>query len=131
MVKSKKQLRHLLKLNKSEKQRKISSETSKKRKGKLHPKWKGGRKISSQGYILIHEREHPNSFISGYMFEHRKIMEKHIGRYLSSKERVHHIDFDRQNNNIENLKLFKNKTEHQQYHTLLRSFVREELCRKE
>lgn len=34
---------------------------------------------------------------------HRKVMEKHIGRPLEKKEIVHHIDGDRLNNDIDNL----------------------------
>lgn len=34
---------------------------------------------------------------------HRRVMEKHIGRPLEKKEIVHHIDGDRLNNDIDNL----------------------------
>ena len=40
------------------------------------------------------------------------IVEKNIGRKLGSKEVVHHIDGNRKNNNIENLYLCKNQSEH-------------------
>jgi hypothetical protein len=48
--------------------------------------------------------------------EHRKIYEDYIGRKLLKDEVVHHIDFNRTNNNIENLYLYNNKSEHTRQH---------------
>lgn len=44
-----------------------------------------------------------------YIFEHILVMEKEIGRFLQNHEIVHHIDKNKQNNNIENLYLFSGK----------------------
>lgn len=38
-----------------------------------------------------------------WVYEHRHVMEKHLGRKLSRKEHVHHIDGDSLNNALENL----------------------------
>ena len=54
------------------------------------------------------------------LLEHRLVLEKHIGRYLSKKEVVHHIDKNRSNNNIENLKLFESESKHMAFHAKLR-----------
>jgi hypothetical protein len=42
-------------------------------------------------------------------------MEKHLGRYLTKNEVVHHIDGNIKNNDINNLQLFKNHGEHTKY----------------
>jgi hypothetical protein len=67
--------------------------------------------LTDQGYIkVIKPKEHPNK--GRYIFLHRLVMEKKIGRYLTPIERVHHIDGNKQNNNPDNLQLFKNQSEH-------------------
>lgn len=80
--------------------------------GDQNPNWHGGRLIDKQGYILIHCPAHPNRDRHGYMREHRLVMEKHLGRYLTRKEVVHHIDDNPQNNVIENLKLYGSNGKH-------------------
>lgn len=51
---------------------------------------------------------------------HRTIMEKVIGRPLTSKEVVHHIDGDKLNNSPSNLMLFPNQAAHAAHHAKLR-----------
>jgi len=53
--------------------------------------------------------------------EHRALMEEHLGRRLSNSERVHHIDFDKRNNRIENLFLCSSDAHHRRVHS---SFAR-------
>lgn len=48
---------------------------------------------------------------SGYKYEHRVVMEKHLGRALNRSEIVHHIDGNRENNDISNLQVMS-KREH-------------------
>lgn len=74
------------------------------RRRELAPPWKGGRKIQN-GYILIFVPEHPFCDHNGYVREHRLVMEKYLGRYLTRDEDVHHKNGDTQDNRIENLEL--------------------------
>lgn len=80
-----------------------------------HHNWKGGR-IVKHGYIMIKSPYHPYKNARGYVFEHRLVMEAHLGRYLDSNEEVDHKDKNRKNNNIENLQLFETKGQHTAYH---------------
>lgn len=45
--------------------------------GEKNHKWKGGR-ITRHGYIKIYSPNHPYRDYSGYVFEHRLVMEKHL-----------------------------------------------------
>ena len=88
-----------------------------------------GRIKTKCGYILILKHSHPFCNISGYVFEHRLVMEKHLERYLTKKEVVHHKGIkyplgcveNKQDNRIENLKLFPNRSEHQAYEWKIRN----------
>jgi hypothetical protein len=77
------------------------------------------RRIQKDGYSLIYKPNHPNARKSGFILEHRWIFEKHLGRYLTKEEVVHHKDGSRDNNKIENLMLLQNKAQHLAYHKCL------------
>jgi hypothetical protein len=81
---------------------------------------KGGRYITHTGYVLVHAPNHPNRIKRHMMLEHRLVMEKHLGRYLTPEEVVHHINEDKTDNRIENLMLFPNDEAHQAHHVMLR-----------
>jgi len=79
---------------------------SKARQGPRGSNWKGGRKKTSKGYVMVIDRRHPRSKNNrGYIFEHIVVMEKYIGRYLKNDEVVHHINGVKDDNRIKNLQL--------------------------
>jgi hypothetical protein len=82
-----------------------------------HPKpWnlrgeKGDRFIGRHGYAYIHMPDHPSvqHKEDKRVYEHRLVMEKHLGRYLEPFEMVIHKNHKRADNRIENLELRKYK----------------------
>lgn len=90
--------------------------------------WKGGRRISNYGYVLIFAPDHPNSRPDGYVLEHRLVMSEVLGRPLTNAEIVHHKDENKQNNAIENLEILT-LSEHQRHHNKSRSLLRDRLGR--
>ena len=80
--------------------------------------WRGG-KHSQDGYILIYQPEHPLANSSGYVFEHRLVMEQKLGRYLLRSEKVHHINGIRNDNQHENLEVLSSSN-----HMLRENFCR-------
>ena len=89
--------------------------------------WKGGIANHSSGYILHYCPNHPLANKDHYVKEQILVMEKYLGRFLTKEEIVHHLDFNKKNNNIENLYLFPNDSEHRKYHWQLIKIVKEEL----
>ena len=86
------------------------------KKGKNHLYWKGGKIKDAKGYIFIYSPNHPFCNNKSYVREHRLIAEKYLGRYLDSKEVVHHINEIKDDNRIENLMVFKNDMYHFWFH---------------
>jgi len=82
--------------------------------------WKGGIRKSTGG-ILVLCPDHPFANCQGYVYQHRLVMEAHIGRTLLQSEVVHHINGNKFDNRIENLMLFSSNPEHLTYHRLCRS----------
>lgn len=75
--------------------------------------WKGGR-IVQNGYYMVRCPNHPKAML-GYVYEHRLVMEQHIGHYLEKDEIVHHKNRDKQDNRLENLEILT-PSEHNKVH---------------
>lgn len=86
--------------------------------GVCNPSFVSGRKIDRDGYVLVSAPpNHPYARKRkdrdfGIIYEHRHIMEKHLGRYLEPGEVVHHINACTLDNRIENLELCDSNAEH-------------------
>jgi len=70
--------------------------------------WRGG-VTGSCGYILVTKD-------NGYIMEHRFVMEEYLGRKLTEHEVVHHINFNKKDNRMENLMLFATHSKHMKFH---------------
>lgn len=76
-------------------------------------------------YPSIKLPDHPRAGNNGYVREHILVMEKHLGRYITKDEHVHHIDMDKFNNSLENLHLFSSQSDHFISHGSLNTCVKE------
>ena len=94
------------------------------RRGVRSAKWKGGRIINSDGYVLIWMPTHPRAH-NGYIAEHIVVVEKSFGRELLKTEAVHHINQDRTDNYLGNLMVFSSHSSHLAFHKRLLAF---EIC---
>jgi hypothetical protein len=106
---------HIKNMSKARVGKKLSEETkikiSESEKGSKHYNWQGGKIIDRDGYVLIHSPTHPFRKSNNYVYEHRLIMEKHLGRFLNLSEIVHHINDKKDDNRIENLHII-NRSQH-------------------
>ena len=98
--------------------------------GSNNPLWKSDNRTSYYGYILVRKPDHPFANCDGFVFLHRLIAEQYLltdensvvvdgVRYLSPCFEVHHIDFDKTNNNPANLQILS-KSDHMKLHQALR-----------
>ena len=88
--------------------------------GRKHGMWNGGRHINWNGYFLVwldkQDPFHPMASVQNYVFEHRLVMAKHMGRLLKRGEYVHHKNGIKIDNRIENLELAGSLSQHMKEH---------------
>lgn len=72
-------------------------------------------RYDKNGYIKVYCSAHPKADMSGYVLEHRLAMEQYLGRYLTDDEIVHHVDGNKNNNDISNLQVMT-RAEHMRLH---------------
>ena len=75
------------------------------KRGKEHYKYRNGRYCRLGYTMVLISREHPMADKNGYIPEHRYVMSQHLGRPLTSKEQVHHINGNISDNRLENLEI--------------------------
>ncbi len=80
-----------------------------------HYNWKGGINKNADGYIVEYvKRDNPlfpmaanTHRAGGYVLQHRLVMARHLGRLLNPHEVVHHVNGDKSDNRIQNLRVTK------------------------
>jgi len=83
------------------------------RRGPQHPRWKGGRTLDSDGYVLLTDSNSEGR--GGRLLEHVAVVERALGKPLRRTAPIHHVDGNRQNNANMNLVA----CDSQAYHMLL------------
>lgn len=76
--------------------------------------WQGGI-AHTNGYRWVLMKDHPAAWKTGYVAEHRLVMEEYLGRFLEPDEIVHHKNENKTDNRLENLELLTS-SEHGQEH---------------
>lgn len=71
-------------------------------KGSLNPRYKGG-SLTTQGYWQI-------TVDGKRVLQHRHVVETFRGRKLATNDHVHHKNYDKLDNRIENLQVLDNRT---------------------
>ncbi|NBV27950.1 hypothetical protein EBS02_02870 [bacterium] len=61
---------------------------------------------NTNDYVWVYLPDHPNAMSNGYVYEHRLVMERALGRFLRENEQVQHTDGNPHNNTITNLELW-------------------------
>ena len=86
-----------------------------------NPSWKGGKSMSSNGYIRVLLSGHPRSDSRGYVKEQVLIAEQALGNLLPRGAIVHHVNGCPSDNRNTNLVICDNQAYHMLLHRRMRA----------
>lgn len=81
---------------------------SKNKRMENNPNWKGGRYVTSAGYVMVYLPGHIRQNNWGYVYEHIVVAEKKYGKSTKGYI-VHHLNGCRNDNREENLVIVKRR----------------------
>ncbi len=84
--------------------------------------WKIKKIVSKGDYNYAVVKEHPMATKHGYVLHHRIVMENFLGRMLTRKEIVHHLNENKKDNRVENLQVMS-VASHMKIHAKGRAIV--------
>lgn len=82
-------------------------------------KYGGHTKKHPAGYVMVYAPDNHRATAEGYVMEHILVAEEMLGRPLTDDECVHHINWIKDDNRTENLRVMT-KSEHMSYHMNVR-----------
>lgn len=91
--------------------------------GELSPRWNGGKTTDSNGYVQVRNRNHPKAHKNGYIWEHRLLAEKALGKQLPDFAPVHHFNGEKSLNENGNLVVCQDNTYHRLLHVRYRALI--------
>lgn len=77
------------------------------RSGERSANWKGGRKATQKGYVVVLKKGHRRADANGYVMEHILVFENATGIEVPANCVVHHLNGNKADNRIENLCLME------------------------
>lgn len=94
--------------------------SSRSKVGSKNGRWRGGRRLNAQGYVVVTCPEHPHA-VDGYMQEHRLIVERALGHILRRSAPVHHWNEIKTDNRRSNLVACQDDAYHKLLHARMRT----------
>lgn len=83
---------------------------------KRDPSLPKGTRRRHDGYIAVFKPDHPYCNARGYVLQHRLVCEEAIGRHLTPREEVHHLNEIRCDNREDNLLVMADSSAHMTFH---------------
>lgn len=84
--------------------------------GRGNPAYTGGEHVLSIGYAVVLAPSHPNADSRGYVYKHRLVAEKKLGRRLRKGEICHHVNGDKLDNRPSNIRVCRSQKHHLKLH---------------